>query len=137
MNKFELLAIKSIRILTYISLFLPLFVYKVFYYPFTFPRTAVFCIFVEIMAVLFVYLAFKRKEFRPKINLLIISIGAFIAWLFVASIFGVDFNMSFWGTFQRSDGIFRLLHYFAFFIIISSVFKEKKDWLKIFNFVSL
>jgi len=137
MNKFELFAIKAIRILTYISLFLPLFVYKGFYYPFTLPRTAVFCIFVEVMVVLFVYLVLKRKEFRPKITLLTVSIGVFIIWLFIASIFGVNFNMSFWGSFQRSDGIFRLLHYFVFFIIISSIFKEKKDWLKIFNFVSL
>ncbi len=45
----------------------------------------------------------------------------------------VDPAKSFLGTMERGSGIFTWLHYFAFFIILTGVFKHRKDWINFFR----
>ncbi|PIS31899.1 MAG: hypothetical protein COT41_00495, partial [Candidatus Portnoybacteria bacterium CG08_land_8_20_14_0_20_40_83] len=52
----------------------------------------------------------------------------------LASIFGVNFGLSFWSAYERMTGIVTLLHYFVFFLVLCSVLKTKKDWLLVFDF---
>jgi len=115
------------------SLFTPLIVSGHFIFPYVFPKTAVFQILVEIMFFLWLILIMGRPEYRPKKNRLFWAIVLFLAAVFIASLFGVNFSHSFWSNYERMTGIITLFHYFAFFLILSSVLKTKKDWFLVFD----
>ncbi len=137
MSKIDTVILKILKIAAYTTIFLPLFVIDSFYYPYIVPRTVIFRIIVEIMALFFIFLILRNKEFLKEFNWIHLTIFFFISWLFVAGLTGVNFYKSFWGTMQRSEGIFSLLHYFIFLIIVFNIFRERKEWLRIFNLSSI
>ena len=56
-----------------------------------------------------------------KNHLLTIAILIFIAVSFISAIFGIDFQRSFWGIGARMTGLFAELHFFAWFLVLTSV----------------
>lgn len=116
---------------TYLALFAPLVISIKFFFPFVSPKTVFFRIIVEIIFVAYLFLVFSRRRYLPKINGLTIALALFLAVFILASLTGVNFGRSFWSTYERMTGILTMLHLFAFFIILSSVFKKKEDWEKI------
>src|SRR4030042_4893276 len=123
-----------IKALIIISLFAPLVVSSDFIFPFFFAKTAAFHIWVEISFFLWLILIISRPQYRPKRSRIFWAISFFLFIVILASIFGVNFGLSFWSAYERMTGIVTLLHYFAYFLILASVFKTKKDWLLIFDF---
>ena len=61
----------------------------------------------------------------------------FISVLTISSIFGINFYRSFWGTGVRGEGLVTYFHLFLFFIILTSVFYKKKDWLQLLKITVL
>lgn len=110
-------------------MFLPLLVYKHVFYPYIFPKVIVFQILVEIIFVFWLFLLVYNKKYRLNFkNPLIIVLTIFVIILFLTSLFGVDFSRSFWSTQERMTGLLTISHFYAFFLILISVLKEKKDW---------
>ncbi len=60
------------------------------------------------------------------------TIGAtvfiFLLINFLSALFGTDFYTSWWGNLERMLGIWGLLHFAAFFIMLATIFKTQKDW---------
>jgi len=123
-----------IKVLIIVSLFTPLFVNSGFLFPFVFPKTAAFQVLVEIMFFLWLILIMSRSEFRPRRSRIFWAIAIFLSVVILASLLGNNFGLSFWSAYERMTGIVTLLHYFAFFLILGSVLKTKKDWLLVFDF---
>ena len=117
---------------TYLCLLVPLIFKNGFLYSFIIPKTIYFRVIVEIIFAAYLVLILSFPEYRPKINALSISVTIFILSLIVASVLGVDFQRSFWSTFERETGLFTLLHLYVFFIVLSNVFKDRKDWQRFF-----
>jgi O-antigen ligase len=135
----KLLAIN--KVLLGLILLTPLMVSKWFIQPFEVPKVIYLRILVELALIFYLWLIIKKPQYRPNFkNSLVISLLIFTVILFVSGIFGVQFSKSFWGTIQRSGGIFNWLHILAFFLMLVSVLKEKRDWLKflrLFSAISL
>ncbi len=112
----------------YIVLFSPLVVSTKFFFPFVAPKTTFFRIGVEIIFAAYLLLAASNSRYRPKINPLAIAVFLFIAVFILTSFTGINFDRSFWSTYERMTGIWTMLHLLAFFIVLSGVFKERKDW---------
>jgi len=123
-----------IKGLIVISFFTPLVVSSLFIFPFVFPKTAAFQVVVEIMLVFWLALIIYRPEYRPNRSKILWALGIFLFIVFLASLFGVNFQLSFWSSYERMTGIITMFHYFTYFVILSSVLKTKKDWLIIFDF---
>lgn len=117
-----------IKIGTLIILFLPLFAFDKAVFPFIFPKTIAFRIIIEILLVAYIALAVIRPKFRPRFNLLLGSLTAFLGIVIATSLFGADVYHSFWSSIERSEGIITWLHLLAFFIVISNTFREKEMW---------
>lgn len=115
----------------YASLFVPLIVMTQFFFPFVAPKTTIFRILVEIIFVAYIFLAFSNSRYKPKIDALTISLTAFLTVFILSSFAGINLSRSFWSTYERMTGIFTMLHLYAFFIILKSVFKKREDWQKI------
>ncbi len=116
----------------YLALFTPLIVARRFYFPFVVPKTIFFRVIVDVILLFYVILALYYPRYRPKMNLLTIGILIFLGILILTSFTGVNLERSFWSTFERMTGLLTFFHLFAFFVILSSVFKERRDWEKIF-----
>lgn len=125
--------LKIIRWGVYACLALPLFLTSKFFYPFIFPRTALFRLIIEVLFVFYILLILKFPEYRPKKSFLLWSLAAFTLILILTTITSVDPLKSFYGTMERGSGVFSWLHYFAFFVILTGVFKYEKDWTQLFS----
>lgn len=66
-------------------------------------------------------------------NPLIVAVGIFVAVFLLACLFGVDPAMSFWSNFERGEGGFQMLFLFLFFVLLVALFREEKDWRRIFG----
>ncbi len=138
MNKSsENLSLAVIRWGSYLILLLPFFVYRRVLFPYIFGKIIIFQILVEIIFVFWFYLLTFNKKYRPDFkNSLIISLTAFVGILFVTMLTGVDISRSFFGTQERMTGVLTIAHFYFWFLILSSCFKNWADWRK-FLWVSL
>lgn len=116
---------------TYLILFTPLIFLRGYFFPYVVPKTIFFRILVDIILIAYALLLISNKKYKPRMNALTISIACFILISIIASVFGIDFTRSFWSTFERMTGLITFLHLFAFYIVLTSVFKERKYWERI------
>jgi len=125
----------SIRYLVYVikaGLFvlpiLALLVIDTFFFPFIVTKNIFFRMVVEILFFLWVFVAVFNKKYRPKVTPLMAAIGLTMFFLTLATVFGENPLRSFWSNFERMEGLVTHLHLFVYFLILTSIFKTKKDW---------
>jgi len=115
----------------YLALFTPLIFLRGYFFPFVTPKTIFFRIVVDVILIAYILLVLTNRKYLPKFNILTISVTVFFGILILTSFTGVNFEKSFWSTFERMTGLLTFFHLFVFFIILSSVFKERKYWERI------
>ncbi|MFH0819660.1 MAG: O-antigen ligase family protein [bacterium] len=118
----------------YLCLFIPLIVSGRFVFPFIFPKVVVFRTIIEVIFFFYLLLALQNPAYRPKLSLVGKLLILYFVILIIASLFGVNFYRSFWSNVERSDGLIVVAHFLIFFLIVSSVFKERAKWYNLLNF---
>lgn len=116
----------------YLSLMVVFFVFKDLLFPYITSKQLALNVFIEILFVFWVAFIVKYPSYRPKKSYITFGLLAFFGSLVVSSIFGIDFNLSFWGDVERMLGVFHLLHFLAFYLILITAFREWKDWKILF-----
>ncbi|MFW6120704.1 MAG: hypothetical protein ACOC80_07360, partial [Petrotogales bacterium] len=135
MSETEQKYLKIIRWSIFLCAFTPLIFYGKFLSIFHFPKLIVFRSIVEIMLIFYILLIIGNKKYRPNFkNPVLIAVTVFTGLYIITSITGINFYRSFWGTLERMGGVFSFVHYWVFFVILISIFKDKKDWLKLLKF---
>ncbi|MFA5133257.1 MAG: O-antigen ligase family protein [Patescibacteria group bacterium] len=124
---------KIIKVLIFSLVFTPLVFTPFTVFPFVFGRGLAIQFIIEVTFLLYLLLAYSNKDYRPKKSILNILIILFLAVSFISSLLGAHFFNSFWSTEERFTGFFYLLHVGAFFFMVSSVFKKKEEWEKLFK----
>jgi len=132
-EKIESIAVQFITFVLFLILFLPLFIYEQSLFPFVFPRTVVFRVAIEIALVAYLPLAFLQPKYRPRVSYVAITLAGFLIVMIITTAFGAEWYRSLWSSIERSEGVITWLHFFAFFVIVSSVFRERWQWKKYFN----
>ena len=122
-------ALKVLKVILYALLAMPLLIWSVFLFPFITTKVLYFRLLVEVALAIYIPLALKFPELRPKFNLLAKAVWLYVGAVIVTSIFGVDFAHSFWSTVERGEGIITLLHFAVYFTLLPAVFRSEKDWL--------
>ncbi len=113
-----------------IAFLVPLMVFPSDYiFPFIVPKILFFRSVVLVMIGVYSVLLFSDvKAYAPKKIALVFVLCAFLfSWL-LSTIFGVDPYQSLWNNHERMLGLFTLLHYGAYALILSSVIRKKEDW---------
>ena len=64
---------------------------------------------------------------------LVIAVSIFTAIFILAGFFGINPSNSFWSNFERGEGGLQILHLWLFFILISVLFREERDWRRLFG----
>jgi O-antigen ligase/tetratricopeptide (TPR) repeat protein len=105
-----------------------------FFFPYIVPKTLFFYMGTAILFSTWLLLAFFDERYRPRFSFIFLSLFFFLCTIGIANIQGIDFFKSFWSNFERMEGYLLLIHLFAFFIVVGSVLKEKKEWAILFSF---
>ncbi|HXF44194.1 MAG TPA: O-antigen ligase family protein [Candidatus Paceibacterota bacterium] len=71
----------------------------------------------------------KRRLMSP----LVIAVTIFVLAFLLACLFGFNPAYSFWSNFERGEGGFQMLNFYIFFLLLTLLFKEKKDWFSLFK----
>ncbi len=129
-----------------LAVFVPLVIFRNNFSVFNFGKVIVFRTLIEILLVVYVILAIKYEEFRswPRFAnfrklkslfssqyIIFTALSLFTLSFLVSTFLGVNWHKSFWGEWERMGGLFSWLHYYAFFIMLISVFRKREDWLNI------
>ncbi len=112
--------------------FIPFLVSSEFFFPFITTKAFAWRIIVEIVFAFWLVLALLDPQYRPKKSPILYAVFVFIAVIGIANIFGVAPVKSFWSNYERMEGFISLLHLGAFFLVISSVFREV-EWKRWWN----
>lgn len=133
MNVFlEKICLRIIRICSFLILCIPLVVVKSTLYPYLFPKVIFFQIITEIAFIAWVPLFFLDKKYRPRFtHPLIAFLSVFIAVLVCTALTGVDSYRSFFSTQERMTGVFAILHFYIWFLMLVSTMRSYKDWRKL------
>ena len=123
----------GIKALMFVIPFLSFWISKSMFFPYISGRNFAFRILVEIAFALWLGLIFLNKEYRPKLTPIVLAILAFVAVIGLADLLGVDPYHSFWSRLERMEGYMMVLHLAAYFLVLTSVFRTKKEWLQFFN----
>lgn len=109
-------------------------VFSVYLYPSHIaPQTFLFRLLVEMMAVVYAALVLKDSAYAPKRSAVTWAFGAYVAALVVSAVLGEGTYRSFFSDFDRHWGIVTIAHVFAFFLILSSVFRDAASWRRLFS----
>jgi len=103
------------------------------FFPFITGKAFVFRIVVEVIAVLFLVLMLRDKRYVPKFSWLSVAVTVFMLVILIADLLGANPLRSIWSNFERMEGWIVIVHLWAYFIVLSSVFVEKKYWHRFFN----
>ncbi len=102
------------------------------FFPFITGKNFFFRIIVEILLALWVFLWAFDKKYAPRPTLLFWAVLATLGILILSTFLGENPYRSFWSNYERMEGLISHLHLFAYFLVLTSVFREEKDWKRFF-----
>lgn len=105
----------------------PLIISSSLLFPFITGKAFYFRSIVDVIFALYVILALRAPEFRPKKSWMSAVASVFLVVVFIADVFGVNPHKSIWSNFERMEGFFMILHLWMFYIVAGSVL-VKKYW---------
>lgn len=124
----------------YASLFSVLIVMTATFFPFIGGKTYFFRTAIQLSAAfLLLWWAFEARdgELSARVNdmfkkPLFVAVSAFALAFLLATLFAYDSHAAFWSNYERGEGGFQMVHYYAFFFLLTFLFREKKDWERLF-----
>lgn len=115
----------------------PLIVADNLFFPFITGKAFAFRIIVEAAFALWLILLYKDRQYAPRWNSLTILVTVFTLAALVADLLGVNAIRSLWSNNERMEGWMTIVHLWAYFILLTSMFKPAnggtKWWTRYFN----
>ena len=133
MLRYEKFCLKAAKLAAYGVLIVPVFFTAKLFFPYTSTKTFLFRTLVEIAFVFWVPLIIFFKEWRPKVNAFVLLPAALLLSAAISSVFGLSFRSSFWSDLERMMGFLTYAHLFVFYLILISVFRDEREWKKLFT----
>lgn len=103
-------------------------------FPFVFLKLIYLQVVIGLTFPAYLMLAWLEPAYRPKSHWLYFSIAAYFIALILSTIFSVDIMRSWWGNQERMNGLFTLLHFFAWLTMAIGVLKTWADWRRLLNY---
>jgi len=115
--------LKSINLfLIFLIPFIPLYIANNLFFPFITGKAFLFRILVEIAFALWLILILRDRRYAPRFSPLLLSITIFTIIVFTADLLGMNAIRSLWSNFERMEGWVTIIHLWAYFLIITSIF---------------
>lgn len=131
-------AVKLFKALSYIGIYggllMPLMFIPIVIFPFVFSKLIFFQVLIGITFPAYIALAWMEPKYRPPRSLLYYAIIAYFLALALSTITSVDPLRSWWGNQERMNGLFTLLHLFAWLTMAVGLLKHWVDWKRLLNY---
>jgi len=88
---------------------------------------------IEIIFAMWVVLSMRSPEYRPPRSWLVVIFALFVLTGLLAAFFGVSFQRSFWGNFERMQGVFDLAHWGLLLFVLISTVRGMAQWRLLLN----
>jgi O-antigen ligase len=111
----------------------PLIVSDNLFFPFITGKAFAFRIIVELALALWLILIYKDKSSAPRWNSLTVLLTVFTVAALVADLAGINPIRSLWSNNERMEGWVTIIHLYAYFILMTSMFRDRKWWPRYFN----
>lgn len=114
----------------------PFFIIKSFLYQGSSSRFLLLSLVTAIMAIVFGgYLYYKDSKITLWKSPILILLGFYLAYLFIAALFGVDFSASFWSRVERTSGIFYLTHVAMFVVLLVNIINKTESRIRLLKII--
>lgn len=117
------LMLVAVRYGLFVVFLLPFFVFRSYLYPWVSGKIWGIEILVAVLFPMYVFLAFRRKEYRPTRNVFMYAVLAFFAVATLSMLFGDNIDRSLWSKPDRQTGMYFQYHLLAFFIMAGAVWR--------------
>jgi O-antigen ligase/tetratricopeptide (TPR) repeat protein len=118
----------------YGGLLLPMVFLPIVIFPFVFSKLIAFQILVGLTFPAYLLLAWMEPAYRPSRHLLYGAIGAYFLALLLSVLFAVDPARAWWGNQERMNGLFTLLHFFAWLTMTIGLVRTERQWLRFIRY---
>lgn len=119
------------RWMVYALMAIPLVVGNSYFFPFIVPKYLVFRTVVELLVLAYLLLRVANPgRYQLRMNVATWGLLAYGASAVLSGLVGVDWHYSFFGTFERMEGIFTTLHYLALFLVLPALL-NREEWVKL------
>ena len=98
------------------------------YFPFIVGKALYARTMTEIALGIWVVLTLRYPRHRPPTSPLLVIFAAYVVITLLSSVFGVSPQRSIWSTYERMQGFVDITHWFAFILVMTSVFRTWADW---------
>lgn len=103
------------------------------YFPFISGKNFAFRIIVEMLFAVWLVLALRDPQYRPRRSAIFVSLAMFLAVIAAADAFGFYPYKSLWSNFERMEGLIGFLHFGAYFLVAAHVLNSEKIWSRLFH----
>lgn len=103
-------------------------------FPFVFSKLIFFQVLIGLTFPAYLILIWMEPQYRPKAHLLYLAIAAYFIAIALSVIFGVDPMRSWWGNQERMNGLFTLLHFFAWLTMTVGLLRSWPQWRRLLNY---
>lgn len=133
--------LKISRFFLYASLFSVIVVLPNTFFPFIGGKDVFFRVAVELSLIaVILWWGFEAPagEMKKKFSELskspiVTAVSCFALAFLLASLFAYDPHAAFWSNFERGEGGFQMLHYYAFFLLFMFLMRDERDWRRAFG----
>lgn len=121
------------RVGVYGGLLMPLVYARVVSYPFVFLKMLYFQILVGVTFPAWIALVMREPKYRPRGSWLLWGVLAWFAAMAVSTLFAANPWRAFFGTQERMSGLFSLLHFLAWYLMVGSVLQLGRAWRRLLD----
>ncbi len=126
--------LRAIKIGLWASVFIPLVATPSLIFPYTSGKGFLFRLLVEAVFIFWIILLFQRREYRPRFfSPLVVAASVFVAAVFLADVFSPNPAIAFFSGYERMGGFTMTAHLYVYFLMLASVFRERRDWIVFFR----
>ena len=104
------------------------------FFPFIVGKALFYRTITEIILGLWIVLALRYPSHRPRRSIILLILLAYVGVTLASSVFGVSLQRSLWSTYERMQGFVDVAHWFAYTVVLTSVFRTWLDWRALLNF---
>jgi O-antigen ligase len=133
--------LKLSKFFLYASLFSVVIVMITTFFPFIGGKYYFFRIMVELSIIFFLLSWAFERDFQEVVlrakrvitSPLFIAVTVFVLMFTLAVVFAHDARSAFWSNYERGDGGFQMLHYYAFFVLLTLLIGKETSWRRVFK----
>lgn len=118
----------------YGGLLMPLVFLPIVIFPFVFSKLIAFQVLIGLTFPAYLLLARMEPSYRPPRHLLYSSIGIYFIALLLSVLFSVDPSRAWWGNQERMNGLFTLVHFFAWLTMTIGLVRTERQWVRFLGY---